>query len=173
MSAAQEHSRNKEENVIMAESNRLVLRKLIEASRTFEEFQRALEVRPELLGEKTILFDQVKQRMITETEYGVDLFDEAIWNRARELLKGGTAFHLEFNGADPDLTAAVSQFIAFVEQHPYVQFDSGATGTPAGGGKALAGSITGRYVNLVMFTGAIRDIETTYPNLSLKLQLHP
>jgi hypothetical protein len=37
----------------------------------------------------------------------------------------------------------------------------------------LAGSITGRYVNLVMFTGAIREVEKTYPNLSLKLQLHP
>ena len=158
----------------MAERNQLVLRKLIERSRDYGEFQRALEVRLELLAEKTTLFDQVKQRMIGETEYSVDLSDEAIWNRARELLKGGTVFHLEFNGTGSDLSAGVSQFITFVRKHPYVQCDPGATGSAvAGGTTVLFGSITGRYVNLVMFTGAIRDVENRYPTLSLKLRFYP
>jgi len=158
----------------MADGNLLALKELIERSRDYDEFQRALEARLELLAEKTILFDQVQQRMIGETEYSVDLSDEAIWNRTRELLKGGTMFHLEFNGTDPDLSAAVSQFITFVRKHPYIQCDSGVTGSAvAGGTMVLVGSVTGRHVNLVMFTGAIRDVENRYPNLSLKLRFYP
>lgn len=156
----------------MADSDRWVLRDLIEDSETYSEFRGTLEGRPELLKEKSILFDQVKQRMIAETEYSVDSSDEAIWNRAKELLKEGTAFRLELNGTGPELSTAVGQFVTFSKQHPYVQFDSGITKPTMDSGTVVVGNITGRYVNLIMFTNAIHDMEEEYPNLSFKLQFH-
>jgi hypothetical protein len=146
---------------------------MIEESETYTEFQQTLERHPELAGEKESLFGQVKERMLSETEYSIDQSGESIWKRARDLLQGGTGFHLEFVGSEPELSEAVSRVLSFVRQHPFVQCDPVETKPPSGDRTTLKGTITGRNVNLVMFTGAIREIDDRYSQLELMLHFSP